>query len=319
MPAPDLPDVTQLAVPFFIATMLLDLVVGKVTGRARYETRDTLTSLVMGGGNLVEGMVLGFVSFAAFTWAHQFAPIKLEAQAWGWNGWVFVACFVLDDLRYYWFHRYSHEIRWFWGSHVNHHTSQHYNLSTALRQTWSYTLTVGFVFRLPLVLLGFDPLMLAFVGGVNLVYQYWIHTELIHRMPRWFEAVFNTPSHHRVHHAVNPRYLDANYAGTLIVWDKLFGTFVPERRAADPPRYGVVKQLGTFNPLRVAFHELIAIFADALQPGIPPRARLRYVFGPPGWSHDGSRETAADLKAAWVRRHPADAGQPGLPAAEGPA
>jgi sterol desaturase/sphingolipid hydroxylase (fatty acid hydroxylase superfamily) len=296
--APDLPDIVQLAVPFFLVTMLAELVIGRLTGRARYEAGDTLASLLMGGGNLVEGMLGGAFGFWVLAQAHGLAPLPFAEQAWGWQPWVFVLCFVLDDLRYYWFHRFSHEIRWFWSSHVTHHSSQHYNLSTALRQTWTFTLVGAFVFRLPLVLVGFDPVMVAFVGGINLVYQYWIHTELITRLPRWFEAVFNTPSHHRVHHATNVRYLDRNYAGTLVIWDRLFGTFEVEDREAEPPRYGIVHQLGTLNPLRIAFHELVALLADVVRPGLSLRARLGYAFGPPGWSHDGSRRTATQRKAA---------------------
>ena len=312
-------DVVNLAVPFFIATMLLELGLARWRGTGRYETRDTLASLVMGGGNLVEGILTGAAVFAVMMAVYPLAPFKLAEQPWGWSPWVFVLCFVLDDLRYYWFHRFSHEVRWFWASHVTHHSSQHYNLSTALRQTWTYTVVLGFVFRLPLVLLGFHPAMIVFIGGFNLVYQYWIHTELIGRLPRWFEAVFNTPSHHRVHHAINPRYLDANYAGTLIVWDRLFGTFVPElpgdqAAPGDRLRYGIVHQLGSFNPLRIALHELQAMARDAVQPGLSPRERLGYLFGPPGWSHDGSRQTSARLKAEYLQRYPHLAGQPGLPA-----
>ncbi len=312
MPAPDLPPIVQLAVPFFMGSIALELAVGYLKGGARYETRDTLTSLLMGVGNLVLGILLGGFIYSFLSFFHGFAPVQLGTLSCGWAPWLFLVCFVLDDLRYYWYHRFAHEVRWFWASHVNHHSSQHYNLSTALRQTWTYELTLGFLFRIPLVLLGFDPIMVAFVGGANLIYQFWIHTELIDRMPDWFEAVFNTPSHHRVHHAVNPRYLDANYAGTLIIWDRLFGTFVPER-ADDRPRYGLTTQLGTFNLFRVAFHEVIGMARDASRPGLTLKQRLAYVFGPPGWSHDGSRQTATQMKAAYVTQHPDQAGMPGLP------
>ena len=296
MDAPDLPDVTQLAIPGFVALMVLELIVGRVTGRVRYETRDTLASLAMGSGSVVEGVVLGFVSLGVLVWFHQLALFDF-----GWSIPAFVVCFVADDLRYYWYHRLSHERRWLWASHVNHHSSQHYNLSTALRQTWSGTIAMGFLFAVPLVVLGFDPLMIAFVQSINLVYQFWIHTEVIVHFPRWFEAVMNTPSHHRVHHARNARYLDANYAGVFIVWDRMFGTFVPELRE-EPCRYGLVRNLGTFNPLRIAMHEWVALVADAARPGLTVRQRLAYVFGPPGYSHDGSRQTTADLKRAWAAR-----------------
>jgi len=304
----DFPKVTELAIPFFVAAILIELWLVR-TGRAKgdFETRDTLTSLLMGTGNVVAGILLGFVAYQALTWVWQFRLFDL-----GLSWWVFLAAFLIDDLRYYWYHRIAHRVRWVWAEHVNHHSSQHYNLSTALRQSWTGTFTGMFVLQAPIVLLGFHPAVIAFVFGFNLVWQFWIHTEAIGRLPAWFEAVFNTPSHHRVHHATNPRYLDANYAGTLIVWDRLFGTFVPELDE-DRPRYGIVKNLGTFNPIKVAFHEWVGMFRDAAAPGLTMRQRLGYLFMPPGWSHDGSRETSQSLKADYVRRHPAEAGKPGLP------
>ena len=158
---------------------------------------------------------------------------------------------------------------------------ERYNLSTALRQTWTGFLSLNFLFRLPLFLIGFPPPMIFFCVGVNLVYQYWIHTEMIRRMPGWFEAVMNTPAHHRVHHAVNPRYLDRNYAGVFIVWDRMFGSFEPERDD-DPPRYGTVKPLGSYNLFWAAFHEWVEMAQGRLaragpqgQARLPgPRARL---------------------------------------------
>src|SRR5690606_13487459 len=147
---------------------------------------------------------------------------------------------------YYWSHRFAHTVRWFWADHVVHHSSQHYNLTTALRQPWFNVFTLKFIwFGSWMVLLGFEPGMIAFCGALNLIYQFWIHTEVVGRLPKWVEAVMNTPSHHRVHHATNPRYLDSNYAGVFIVWDRLFGTFEPERDD-DPCRYGIVRNLGTY-------------------------------------------------------------------------
>jgi sterol desaturase/sphingolipid hydroxylase (fatty acid hydroxylase superfamily) len=279
----DFPEVTQLAIPFFVLAMLIELWLVR-TGRAKgaFETRDTLTSLMMGTGNVVAGILLGIVSYTALLWVWQFRFLDLAVSLW-----VFVAAFLLDDLRYYWYHRFAHRVRWIWAEHVNHHSSQHYNL---------------------------HPAVIAFTFGFNLVWQFWIHTETIGKMWGWFEFIFNTPSHHRVHHATNPRYLDANYAGTLIVWDRMFGTFVEELEE-DSPRYGIVKNLGTFNPLKVAFHEYVGISRDVLAPGLTLRQRLAYLFAPPGWSHDGSRQTSESLKADYVRRNPEEAGKPGLPAA----
>jgi hypothetical protein len=178
-----------------------------------------------------------------------------------------------------------------------HHSSRRYNLSTALRQTWTGKLTLGFVFWLPLPLLGFPPEMVLTFTATSLLYQFWIHTEAIDRLPRALELVLNTPSHHRVHHAVNPRYLDANYGGVLIVWDRLLGSFVAERRD-ERPRYGIVKDIGTYNPLRIAFHEWLAIARD-LRTARSPREAAGYLFGPPGWSLDGSRETSEMIRARW--------------------
>ncbi|MEM9010308.1 MAG: sterol desaturase family protein [Pseudomonadota bacterium] len=301
------PDIVTLAVPLFIVAMLAEILWIRFARRGgRYETRDTLTSLLMGVGNVVSGLLLGFIAWAVLHWAWAFRLFDL-GTAW----WVVLLAFILDDLRYYWFHRIAHTCRWVWASHVNHHSSQHYNLSTALRQSWTGTFTFMLVLQIPLVLLGFHPAMVFFVAGLNLIYQFWIHTEAIDRLPRWFEWIFNTPSHHRVHHGRNARYLDANYAGTLIIWDRMFGTFVPER-ADDPVDYGLVRNLGTFNPLRVAFHEWVAIFRDLVRPGLTLRQRLLYALAPPGWSHDGSRETSDAIKAQYVERHPGMRGTPGL-------
>ncbi|OYZ19529.1 MAG: C-5 sterol desaturase [Novosphingobium sp. 16-62-11] len=202
-------------------------------------------------------------------------------------------------VNYYWAHRTGHRVRWFWASHVNHHTSQHYNLSTALRQTWTGFFALSFIFRIWPAFIGFHPAMLITVGGANLVYQFWIHTEAVGRMPRWFEAVFNTPSHHRVHHATNPLYLDRNYAGALIVWDRLFGTFQRERCDL-PIRYGIIKQLGSFNLLHAVFHEWRGMLGDAWH--APWRHKLSYLLRPPGWSHDGSREGSDAIRARWQER-----------------
>lgn len=304
----DFPDVTQMAIPFFVIAILIEVfVIRYLKGRGDYETRDTTTSLLMGVGNVASGLLLGFIAFGVLMWAWQFRIIDL-----GSSWWVIALCFLLDDLRYYWYHRIAHRCRWVWAEHVIHHSSQHYNLSTALRQSWTGTFTGMFILRIPLALIGFHPVLLLFVGGLNLVYQFWIHTETIGRMWKPIEAIFNTPSHHRVHHATNPRYLDSNYAGTLIIWDRMFGTFVPELDE-DMPRYGIVKNIGTFNPVRVAFHEWVDMFRDAMRPGLSIRQRLSYLFAPPGWSHDGSRKGSELLKADYVALHPEAAGTPGLP------
>jgi sterol desaturase/sphingolipid hydroxylase (fatty acid hydroxylase superfamily) len=292
--APALPNPIDYAVPGFVLLVLAEMVVARIKARDRYCPRDTLTSLALGLGSTVAAALSAGAVFALATWVSGFSLFDI-GYAWYW----FVVCFVLDDLAYYFFHRSAHRVRWFWASHVIHHSSQHYNLSTALRQTWTGFVSLGFLFRLPLFLLGFPPAMVFFVAALNLVYQFWIHTEAVGRMPRWFEAVMNTPSHHRVHHATNARYLDRNYAGVFIVWDRLFGTFEGERDD-DRPRYGLVHNLGSFSLLWAAFHEWIGIARDVrAAPGW--RAKVGYLWRPPGWSHDGSRETSETIRARWER------------------
>ncbi|MFC4293071.1 sterol desaturase family protein [Sphingorhabdus arenilitoris] len=285
--APDLPDIILWAIPAFIILIVAELLLNK-RGKG-YELRDTVTSLAMGLGSRVAGfLTLGPILAIAYA-AHDLALFDIGYVWWAWP-----ICFVLDDLAYYLFHRSAHRVRWFWASHVNHHSSEHYNLSTALRQTWTGFIAFGFIFRLPILLIGFPVEMVLFCGAINLLYQYWFHTEAIDKMPRWFEYLFNTPSHHRVHHAVNPAYLDANYAGVLMIWDRMFGSFVAED-PADPPRYGLVANLGTFNLVKVAFHEWTAIARDVWS--APWRHKLSYMIREPGWSHDGSRETSAMIRA----------------------
>ncbi|MBY0563178.1 MAG: sterol desaturase family protein [Hyphomonadaceae bacterium] len=266
----------------------------RVTRKGRYQFEDAATSLAMGLGNQVSKVLVGGLAVAAYYWVYQFRVFDL-----GWTWPVLVACFFAEDLAYYWMHRISHERRWFWASHVIHHSSQHYNLTTALRQTWTGVLGLSFIFWLPLVYIGFPPEMVLMFSAISLVYQFWIHTEAIDRLGP-LEWVLNTPSHHRVHHAINPRYLDANYAGVLIIWDRLFGTFIPEDDK-DQIRYGIISQLGTFNPFRVAFHEWAGIWRDVTH-AKSVREVWGYMFGPPGWSPDGSRKTSASLKAAWAAR-----------------
>jgi len=294
------PDPVTIAVPFFIGLVILEMIAVKRGARGAYDWRDSAASLAMGFGSTLAGLLsAGAVAWLAYLfWAHRLFDIPI---AW-WSG---VLCFVLDDFAYYVFHRSAHRVRWFWASHVIHHSSQHYNLTTALRQTWTGFLSLGFIFRLPLFLIGFPPALVFFCAGINLIYQFWIHTEVIKRLPWGLEAWLNTPSHHRVHHGTNPRYLDRNYAGVFIVWDRLLGTYEPEADD-EPPRYGIIKNLPTFNPLWTACHEWVGIARDVWN--APNwKARWMYVAGAPGWSPDGSRDTADVIRAAWENEQRAPA------------
>ncbi|GAB5457415.1 MAG: sterol desaturase family protein [Henriciella sp.] len=291
---PEFPPITTWFAPIFALSVALEWWAVK-TGRAsgRYESKDAITSMVMGTGSVIVNTLTGFISLwlMMLVWPYRFFDISF-------SWWSFALVFVLYDFVYYWKHRFAHRVRWFWMEHVTHHSSTHYNLSTALRQPWFGPFTGLMLFGLPLSLLGFHPALVFFAGGINLIYQFWIHTEAIDKMPVWFEAVFNTPSHHRVHHATNPRYLDANYAGVLIIWDKMFGSFIPED-STDKINYGIVKPLGRFNPFVVAFHEFFALIKDCISDGLRPLVWLKRAVNAPGWSPDGNHNRTEELKQAW--------------------
>src|SRR5215470_6545967 len=242
-----MPDLITLAIPAFVALLFAEAIAGAVMQRDIYEFKDAAASITMGLGNVFVDLFAKAMLFAILAWLHRFAIFPIGFQWWAW-----VLLFFGDEFSYYWFHRVSHECRFFWASHVVHHSSQRYNLSTALRQTWTGTFT-SFIFWMWLPIVGFQPLMIMTMKAISLLYQFWIHTELV-RSTGPLEKFFNTPSHHRVHHGANPRYIDRNHGGTLTIRDKLFGTFEPEN-SADRPHFGLTHNIGTYNPVRIAFHE----------------------------------------------------------------
>ena len=265
------------AIPAFIVLMVVE---GLWTRRARrenaasalrgYARRDTATSLGLGIGHVV---IEGFTKVASYAmlvllYRHRVFTVGTGVLAW-------VLLFFAEDLCYYAFHRASHEVRFFWAAHVNHHSSQHYNLSTALRQSWTTPFTAP-IFWWPLPLFGFSPWMIVTQQAISLLYQFWLHTEAIGRLGP-LEHVLNTPSHHRVHHGANPQYLDRNYAGVLIVWDRLFGTFEPERERVV---YGLTKNINSYNLAWVQLHEYLAIAGDVLRAS-RLRERLWLTFASP--------------------------------------
>lgn len=267
-----MPNLIHLAIPAFLLLLGLEAVAGAMMRRDLYEWRDTAASLTMGIGNVIIALATKALAFAVLSWLYAVAPLHL-----GFAWWVWILAFFAEDLSYYAFHRTSHQCRLFWASHVVHHSSQRYNLGTALRQTWTGG-SMSFVFWLWMPLAGFHPVMILTLQSISLPYQFWIHTEIVRTMGP-LEAVINTPSHHRVHQASNGRYLDRNHAGTLIIWDRIFGTFEPE---IEPPVYGLTKNINSYNPFRIAFHEWKDIVRD-VRHASDWRTRWKYVFGPPGW------------------------------------
>jgi sterol desaturase/sphingolipid hydroxylase (fatty acid hydroxylase superfamily) len=264
------PDLTVYAVPAFLALLAGEQLVLR-RRRRRIDGRDFWASMGMGLGSLVTiNLLMGIIGWwlALWFWDHRLVDLGTGGRGWA-------VALVGWDLIYYVDHRLSHEVRFLWASHVNHHSSREFNLSTALRQPWTAFQTAIMV--APLALFGVRPDLVVLAGAINLLYQFWVHTEVIDRLGP-LEWVLNTPSHHRVHHGSNPRYLDRNYGGILIVWDRLFGTFQAED---EPVVYGLTKNIGTYNLWTIAFHEWVALARDAGRArGLD---RLRHALRGPGW------------------------------------
>ncbi|MFM1982262.1 MAG: hypothetical protein RJB22_981, partial [Pseudomonadota bacterium] len=209
---------------FFFLLLGIELAAIKLwRARGKMPAKDALTGIATG---VLSDPINGFSAFITLGILALVAPFQIVTLPVTIG--TFLLCFFLDDLRFYCHHRVAHRCRWVWAMHVVHHSSEEYNLAVALRQGWTKHFTGTMLFKIPLVLVGFDPVMVTFCGVLNASFQFMLHTETVHKLPRWVEFIFNTPSHHRVHHATNPRYLDANYAGTFIIWDRLFGSFVAE-------------------------------------------------------------------------------------------
>ena len=267
-------DLTTYAIPAYVLLIVLELVSYRFIpdeDEQGYTVRDTAASISMGLGYVVFNLGWSLLYVGAYEGVAHLTPLHIG------NSWAAaIGVFVGWDFLYYWEHRASHRIRILWAAHINHHSSQRFNLSTALRQPWTGIGTLPF--GLPLVLIGFSPAAVFTAQSANLLYQFWIHTERIDKMWRPFEAVMNTPSHHRVHHGTNRRYLDRNFAGVFIVWDRLFKTFTPETERVI---YGLTANIDTYNPLRVAFHEYANIARD-LRTVSSLRDRYTVLFRSPG-------------------------------------
>jgi sterol desaturase/sphingolipid hydroxylase (fatty acid hydroxylase superfamily) len=288
--------VTLFALPIFFIAILIEITAKKLlNARGTLNSVDDSVSIFMGLMSVVTNGAAAFITLGMLLWAEQFKVFDLPLTLT-----VIIACFILDDLRYYLHHRIAHRCRWPWAMHIIHHSSRRYSLAVALRQGWTKHFTGTTVLKIPLVLIGFNPILVIFCGALNAVYQFFLHTETVHKLPKWFEAIFNTPSHHRVHHGKNPEYLDSNYAGTLIIWDKIFGTFVPENENAYPD-YGLVKDFETFNPFKIFIHEYWGILKDVFGSKRSLKDRLLYIVAPPGWSHDNSRKTSKDIKREYYK------------------
>ena len=288
----------MLALPLFAIAIGCEVAHSKRTAIQRYDWPDSLASLAMLLASAIVDLIPKLLAIGAMVYLHDISPLRdVVAQQW----WAWMLLFLLEDLSYYWFHRANHSVRLFWAGHVNHHSSRYLNLGTALRQG------VGerfhkYLFWLWLPLLGFDPAMIVTLLALSLIYQFWIHTEVVGRLPAWVEWLFNTPSHHRVHHASNIRYLDCNHGGVLIIWDRLFGTFAKEQ-VDEPCEYGLTQNIDSHHPWVVLTHGYRALWRVVRAAG-SPRAALGYLLLAPGWSHNGPDRRARVLRASGDRVDP---------------
>jgi sterol desaturase/sphingolipid hydroxylase (fatty acid hydroxylase superfamily) len=269
------PNIRLMIAATAIGLMLLEYGVGRLVDRQSHDWRESIASFgVALGQNLLRGAEASLVAIPfAFLYRHRLLEFPQTSPL------ALAALFLGSEFFYYWQHRASHRIRWMWATHAVHHSATRLNLTAAIRLGWTGNISGNFLFFLPLALSGFHPIAIVAMLGVNLTYQLLIHTEFVPRLGP-LEWVLNTPSHHRVHHASNAACLDRNYGGILIVFDRLFGTFA-EPPAHQPLRYGLVGGTPSFNPVRIAFGEWIAMLRDAWKAD-SARARLRALFGPPG-------------------------------------
>lgn len=283
-------DLIYFFVPLFLIAFVIEFYYARAKQLELHIKSDTKASFWMMLFVVIVDIAPKFLFFVLIFLLHELSPLKdvIQRQWWAW-----ALLFLLDDFTYFWFHRLNHQVRLFWAGHVSHHSAIKMNYGTALRQGVGERIH-KYLFWIPLPLLGFDALMVFSMMSINLFYQFWIHTELVKRLPAWYEFIFNTPSHHRVHHASNIRYLDRNHAGVLILWDRLFGSFAQEQDD-DPTDYGLTENLSSHAPLHVATHEYSAICKDVRR-AENWSDKLKYLFYAPGWSHDGPDKRSDTLR-----------------------
>ncbi len=261
-----------LSIPIFALLIAIEAWLIYRQNQTEIDRKDTWTNIALGFGSVGFGLIFGLFNGLTYIWIYENAPFQMPMNMW----WAWLILLFADDFCYYWFHRISHESRFFWNFHVVHHSSSKYNLSVAVRQSW-FSGIAHWVFYLPLALLGFPLWAYAAMHGFNLIYQFWIHTELVDKLPRPVEYFLNTPSHHRVHHGVNDQYLDKNYAGIFMIWDRMFGTFIAEEEKV---RYGILTPLKSYNWFWINSHGWAEMWS-AMKTKKTLSGKLRCIYGAP--------------------------------------
>ncbi len=261
---------------FFVA---LEYYLSRKKSLNLYSGKDFLASLSIGLVNIILNSFMKIVIFIVFLFFYNLSPLHIPI-----TWWSFILCFIALDFFRYWAHRIAHEQRFWWSTHVVHHSSEHYNFSVSFRLSWTQNLKI--IFFLPVILMGFHPLVFLIIHQLEVLYQFWLHTELIKKLPKPIEFIFTTPSHHRVHHSTNEKYIDKNYGSTLIIWDRIFGTFQEED---EQPIYGITKPVKSYNPVYLVFHEWIDVFKD-LSHAKSPKMVWQILFGSPVEKHKEDME-----------------------------
>lgn len=278
-------DPTVFAIPVFIALIVVEVLINAKKNLNLYQFKDSAANITMGLGSVIIGLLTKTFAFFVFLWIYQFRLFEIPNTWWMWG-----LLLLADDVTFYWYHRSAHEIRFFWAAHVQHHSSEHMNFSVALRQSWGEPF-IKFLFYMWLPFIGFNPVYILIMQSISLVYQFFPHTKLVGKLGP-IEWIFNSPSHHRVHHATQVQYLDKNHAGILIIWDRMFGTFQKE---IEVPIYGITENINTFSPLKIASHEYVSLWQD-IRRAKKFSDKINYLIKPPGWSHDGENRTSKELQ-----------------------
>lgn len=267
----DIPNIILWAVPVMLFFTVVEMVVTYYQEKDYYEKKETIGSILVGIGNLIVSAVLKLSLLYLFIWVYNLLPWRMALQ---W--WTLIPCYILYDFFSYWAHRVSHEQRFWWATHVVHHTGEHYNLTVSYRLSWVQHMKL--IFFMPVALIGFHPIIFFVTNQIAVLFQFWVHTEYIRRMPTWVEYLFATPSNHRVHHGSQEKYIDKNFGATFIFWDRLFGTYQPEEEQVI---YGITTNIeNKANPLIINFHEFIDIFHD-VKTAKGLRRKLFFIFGSP--------------------------------------
>jgi sterol desaturase/sphingolipid hydroxylase (fatty acid hydroxylase superfamily) len=280
-----------VSTPVYVFIIALEILISNYQHRKLYSWKDSLTNLYLMALNSAIDLLFRsfYIAILAYCYSHRYLEWHQAIMYWA-------LLLLAEDFLYYWLHRFDHEIRLFWAVHVTHHSSDHLNFTVGFRSSVFQPL-YRFVYFTPLAIVGFKPLDIVFMYSLTQIWGIFVHTELIRKMGV-LEYFMVTPSHHRVHHASNPKYLDKNLGMFLIIWDKMFGTFQPELpdEAYEPLKYGLTKQLEKNSSTHIIFHEWKQMLTDLKRTDINLRDKMFYLFGPPGWSHDGSRQTSGELR-----------------------